>query len=191
VQSAAAIAIDPAGRLFGPPGRPAEATLVADDPSLGGDSDALWRRHFGAGAGSVRDLPTLHRIACPAGGCGATEVQAAIDAGHRSLWLEGDLRLATPVRWGDADRSLLLLVDGTAQWQGPLEIDALLVARSLAWQAGATGVARLRGALVSLGVVDLQGNAEIVRDRAVLDRLRHAAGAYAVVPGSWQDFVNR
>lgn len=191
VQSAGAIAADPASRLTGPPGRPAEATLIADDPTLGSDGDALWRRHFGVSAAAVRDLPTLHRIACPADGCGATEVQAAIDAGHRSLWLDGDLRLATPVRWGDADRSLLLLVDGSAQWQGPLEIDALLVARSLGWQAGATGVARLRGALVSLGAVDLQGSAEIVRDRAVLDRLRHAAGAYAVVPGSWQDFVNR
>ena len=191
VQSATTITADPASRLLGPPGRPGAATLVANEPALGVDSDTLWRRHFGVGASSLRDLPTTHRVPCPLAGCGAAEVQAALDAGHRSLWLDGDLRLATPVRWGDAERGVLLLVDGAVQLQGPLEIDALLVARSLDWQAGAAGVARLRGALISLGAVGLQGNAEIVHDRSVLDRLRHAVGVYAMVPGSWQDFVNR
>jgi hypothetical protein len=190
VQSAATVTTAPTSRLFGPPGRPAEATLVANEPALGIDSDTLWRRYFGVSANSVRDLPTTHRVPCPLDGCGAADVQAALDAGHRSLWLDGDLRLATPVRWGNAERGVLLLIDGAAHLQGPLEIDALLLARSITWQPGASGVTRLRGALISLGAVELQGSAEIVRDRTLLDRLHHAAGAYAVVPGSWQDFVN-
>jgi hypothetical protein len=52
-------------------------------------------------------------------------------------------------------------------------------------------VARLRGALVSLSAVSLQGAVELVRAPEHLERLRDAAGAYVLLPGSWQDFVNR
>ncbi|MEY8877233.1 MAG: hypothetical protein AB9M60_12040, partial [Leptothrix sp. (in: b-proteobacteria)] len=150
----------------------------------------LWRRHFGLGAAALRDLPTLQRIACPSGGCGAAEVQAALDAGHRALWLQGDWQLSAPVAWRHA-LGLLLLVDGQVRWQGAQEIDALLVARDISWQHGGGGVARLRGALMSLGAVDLGGPVEVVRDAALLERMRGTLGVYASVPGSWQDFVNR
>lgn len=180
----------PGTRLIGPPGRPAAATVLALDPQLG-DAAAPWRRLFGLPAERVRALPTLQRIACPAAGCGAADLQPLLDAGHRHLWLDGGLQLASPVDWGRPDAGLLLLIDGPAQWQGPLAIEGLVVAHSVQWLHAGAGVARLRGALVSLGAASLQGAIELVRAPEHLDRLRDAAGAYVLLPGSWQDFVNR
>jgi hypothetical protein len=190
VHAAGPVTVAPGTRLLGPPGRPAATAVLALDAQLG-DTAAPWRRLFGLPAERLRTLPTLRRIACPVAGCGAADLQPLLDAGHRHLWLDGGLQLTSPVDWGRPDAGLLLLIDGPAQWQGPLAIEGLVLARSVQWLHPGAGVARLRGALVSLGAVSLQGAVELVRAPEHLERLRDAAGAYVLLPGSWQDFVNR
>lgn len=190
VQGGAGVTVDPLARLLPPAGRAPADSIVAADPSLGGGGDAPWRLWFGLSEGALRALPTWQRLGC-AGTCSADQVSAALDTGQRALWLDGALQVSSEVSWGSDARPVLLVVRGAVQLNGPMRLRGLLIATSVQWQQSASGSARLQGAVVSLGSSSLSGPVELVRDAALLQRLRELPGAYLPVPGSWQDFDNR
>lgn len=190
LQAGGAVTLDPQTRLLGPPGRPAEQTWVAQDPRLAEAADTQLRRLFGLAADSVATLPGWRHLDCRSG-CDAAVVEAALAEGRRSLWLDGDLLLTGPAQWGDAQRPLLLRVRGQARLAGGLQLQGLLIADAIDWQAAAGASAGLQGAAISLGDVHLAGPVWLRHDRSLLLRLRDLPGLYLPVPGSWQDFDNR
>jgi hypothetical protein len=190
VQGGAGVTVDPLARLLPPAGRAPADSIVAGDSSLGGSGDAPWRHWFGLSESALRALPTWQRLGC-AGTCSADQVSAALNAGQRALWLDGALQVSSEVTWGSDARPVLLVVRGAVQLNGPMRLRGLLIATSVQWQQSASGSARLQGAVVSLGSSSLAGPVELVRDAAILQRLRELPGAYLPVPGSWQDFDNR
>lgn len=190
VQGGSAVTVDPLARLLPPAGRAPADSIVAADTSLVRSGDAPWRHWFGLSESALRGLPSWQQLGC-AGGCSADQVSAAIAAGQRALWLGGTLQVSSEVDWGSEVRPVLLVVRGTVQLNGPMRIRGLLIADSLHWQQAGSGSARLQGAAISLGSSSLTGPVELLRDAALLQRLRDLPGSYLPVPGSWQDFDNR
>ena len=185
VHAGAAVALDAPARVFGPPGQPPMAGIVAHDPALALGATALWRRVFGLDAASLRALPVWQSIGC-AGGCTGADLDGALQAGTRALWLEGDLHLASG-RWGSAEAPLLLAVQGRLQIGPDAVLHGLVVAGQVEVQPLAGPRSLLRGALLSMGSTTLGGAFDLVRDPAVLDRVAHLGSVLAPVPGSWFD----
>lgn len=190
LQAGAAVSLDPLAHIVGPPGRPSQDGIVANDTSLGPGEVVLLRRLFGLAPATLAALPGWKHLSC-AGGCNADQVSAALADGSRALWLDGALTATGAVVWGSESRPLMLRVDGPLNLSGAFQFYGLVLADSFTWQQPGSGSARLRGAVVSFGSSSLGGAVELVRDSAILQRLRNLSGLYLPVPGSWQDFENR
>jgi hypothetical protein len=191
VQAGGRVTTSAGTRLQGPPGRPGGDTLQAAAPWLdSGQPDiAFWQPHFGSTAAALQALPQFTRIDCAAG-CTSAALDAQVASGRRLLWAAGALTLTSGLRWGSADAPLLLVVEGPLTGAGGIQIDGLIVAGQLRWNA--TGAAALvRGALVSLGDATLAGPLQVVHDRARLETLASLSGTWAPIPGSWQDVDHR
>lgn len=179
-----------AARIEPPGGMPRADAVVAGDPSLAGRSpDAFFAATFGTSAEVWRSRPGVLRLACGSGDCGAA-LRAAIDdgAGHRMIWIDGDLALDGPVTIGSAERPVVLVASGAARLRGPVALHGLLHASGLAWTGGTAPAATVRGAVVIEGNVAIDTAGDLVRDAAVLDHLARDLGSLVRVPGSWRDF---
>jgi len=169
------------------PGTPANASVLANDSTLAIDSERFFATFFGLDRASYRGLPTVHALPCAADCSGA--LQQAVARGHRTFWIDGELRLG-PGTFGSPDDPLLLLAEGPVHFAGPLQLHGVLLARadaSARWSSSGSDV-QVRGALIADG--DLQGPLalDLVYDHAVLQRLHLARGTFAKLPGSWRDF---
>lgn len=185
VHSGGAVTLQTPAKVFGPPGQPTAAGIVAHDPPLSAGADTLWRRLFGLEAAALRALPTWQTVAC-AGGCTGSDLDSAWRLGARALWLDGDLALAQG-RWGSADTPLLLVVRGTLRIGADVAVHGLVVADRVDIRTPASPRSLLRGALVSLDTTALGGAVDLVRDAAVLARTTGLGSVLAPVPGSWFD----
>lgn len=181
-------------KLLGPPGSPGgSASTIELDPRLrdaGGaplPDAAQFGGVFALGRTLYRELPNLQRLDCRAG-CGASSVDAALANGARLLWIDGDLQVTGAPSWGESQSPLLLIVDGSASFSGPLQLTGLVHARQLSWSNSAATAGTLRGALVATGAMLLGGPLQLQHDAEVLTRLQHAEAALLPVPGSWRDF---
>ncbi len=188
IEAAGRIDLSPGARAFGAPGRPDADALRANQPALIDPSNRWWR-HFRASAELMRRLPSLRHLDCPAAGCNAGDLEAALADGARSLWLTGALNLDGGT-WGHAERPLLLVVDGPVRLNGPVRFDGWLLADALVWQSdAAAGPSRglWQGAISTWGDAELNGPVDLVHRPALLARLRGAVGTWTALPGSWRD----
>jgi hypothetical protein len=185
VHSGGAVTLQAPAKVYGPPGQPAAAGIVTDDPPLSAGADALWRRLFGLDVVTLRALPTWQTVAC-AGGCTGSDLDSAWRLGARALWLDGDLALDQG-RWGSADTPLLLVVRGSLRIGSDAVVHGLVVAGRVDIRTPTTPRSLLRGALVSLDTTALGGPFDLVRDAAVLARTTGLGSVLAPVPGSWFD----
>jgi hypothetical protein len=185
VHSGSTITLDTLAQVLGPPGQPAAAGLVAQDPPLAAGADALWRRLFGMHLAALQALPSWQTLACAAG-CTGGDLDSAWRLGARALWLDGDLALAQG-QWGTAEAPLLLVVRGVLRLGPDAVLHGLTVAGRVDTSAAAGPRSLLRGALVSLDRTTLRGPIEVVRDAGVLERAGALGGALVPVPGSWFD----
>lgn len=185
VHSGATVAVQPPAKVFGPPGQPAAAGLVADDPPLAAGADALWRRLFGLDTATLRTLPAWQTLACAAG-CSGSDIDGVQRTGARALWLDGDLTL-TQGRWGTAEAPLLLLVRGRLRIGADAVVQGLVVAGDVDIRPTAGPRSVLRGALVSLATTTVGGAFDLVRDPVILARTATLGSVLAPVPGSWFD----
>ncbi len=185
VHSGAAVTLQAQARVFGPPGQPASAGIVANDPPLAAGVEALWRHLFGLDVATLRTLPVWQTVAC-AGGCTGSDLDNALRLGARAIWLEGDLALAQG-RWGTAEAPLLLAVHGRLRIGTDTVLQGLVVAEDVEIHPPAGPRSLLRGALVSLSTTSLSGTFDLVRDSTVLGRAASLGSVLAPVPGSWFD----
>ncbi|MEO8299235.1 MAG: hypothetical protein ABI574_15650 [Burkholderiales bacterium] len=193
IDAAAAITLGPSVQLLAAPGSDPTQSLLPADPGwldAGGSvvSPArFFSSHFALARSQYKAQPTLRRLNCT-GSCGDADLAAALDTGARLLWVEGGLALASAASWGSREQPLLLIVEGTLTLTGPVQWQGLAYAGSVAWSNASGALARLDGALVSEGALQLDGRIQVRRDADILARLRDAAGLFAPVAGSWRDF---
>ncbi len=177
-----------AARLATAPGAdPLLAIVQGDAPLHARTADAFFATFFGLDKATWRGQPGVRRLACGSG-C-ATTLSAETAAGHRLLWIDGDLALDGPLTLGSADRPVLIVASGAVRLRGALTVHGLVYAGSLNWDdTPGTGAAAVHGALISEAGYSGNGAPDLTYDSAVLERLRSASGSFARVPGSWKDF---
>lgn len=184
--------LNPGGlRLAGPAGTaPEESVRRAPAMSLEAIPDAdkrpprFFEQTFAAALDTYRNQPATVELDCT-GGCNADRVRAAAERHpDRILWARGGpVNLAPPGVIGSADEPVLLVVPDGAVALG-VQMHGLIYGAGGGW----TGDGTLRGALIDAG--DFAGGAtfDVVRDAAVLDRLRWRTGSFVRVPGGWRDY---
>ena len=178
----------PFARRTVPNGGAAGATLIDHDPGLtAASTDRFFASFFGAPPMTWAQRPAVVRITCPAD-CGETlAVEIAAAADGALVWVDGDLVVAGPRRFGTAEHPVLLVVTGRARFDGAISLHGVLQAGAFVWDHAGPDAA-IEGALLLATDVTLDGEATLAYDRGVLDRLQHATGAFVRIPGSWRDF---
>lgn len=157
-----------------------DTTLLALPPGR------FLHRYLGLEPSDLSRAPAVRSLRCD-GDC-AADLRAAVAAGARLLWVEGDLLLPSGLVLGSADAPVLLAVQGQARLGAGVTLHGLLAASSLHWQARPGGDF-IRGAvLVDGDCCEGSGAPAIERDAALLRRLAWQAGRYVPVPGSWRDY---
>lgn len=193
VATAGRLDADSTARFIGRPGQPGITTTVVGDtrgrsPDGSGPSASRWfSMHFALSPTAYRELPHVHRLPCGSA-CGAADVTAALDAGHRVLWADGAVNIDTAATLGAAEDPMLLIAMGTLQLTAAATVYGVLHGGSILWDSTTPGL--LRGALNSAGPVRLAGPLRLVRDEVVLARLAHAMGSWSRAPGSWNDLTD-
>ncbi len=179
--------VAPQARVTVPAGASAATAIVAHDAALAAlDGARLFAALFGVDAATWSRQPAVRRVDCRLD-CRA-ELLAADAAGTDDalVHVDGDLALAAPLALGSAARPALIVVTGDVRLDGAVELTGLLhAAGTLHWSGGAGG--RMRGAVVAQAGYRGDAAPDLVYDPPVLDRLRHAAGSFVRVPGSWRD----
>lgn len=192
------LAAQAGGRLVGSalrvhtvPGGSAIGAVFGGDEALAAlTPEAFFHRHFGSTRRDWAAQAGVTPVACQPGGC-AEALRTAIDAsadGAR-LHVSGDLVLDGPLQLGRTERPVVLVVDGTLQLRGAVELIGLVHAKRLQWDAAPLGSgALLRGAVLLDDGYAGDAAPDLVYDAAVIRRLQHEAGTWLRVPGSWRDF---
>jgi hypothetical protein len=189
VQAGGAIAA-PHMRLTGAPGAPLLQAVVEGDEGLAATSaDLFFAASFGLDKPLWREQTAVVQLACD-GDCGAALSQAlGSGTARRMVWITGSPQFSAPLAIGSPERPVIVVSSGAMRLIGPVQVHGVVHAAALEWQAGAgSGTALLRGAALSEGAYQGDAAADLVRDAAVLERLKAGTGSFARVPGSWKDF---
>lgn len=168
-----------------PGGVPVDDGLVRDDPQIRDMTLRFFQRHSGLSQTAYRNLPNT--TSCQGNSCTDALLNAAAN-GRRLLHAAGNLTLPANTTLGSPEQPVLLVVDGTLTLQGMTSITGVVYAQQLEWVNGASA-ASVRGATLvhSACCAGVSGSPSLVYDHEVVKRLQLGAGAYARVPGSWQD----
>jgi len=193
--SSSTVSVDSTVRLSTTPGQPGSTSVVNLDPrGLNADGSPLsaerwWALHFALSRSAYRTLPHVHVLACGLT-CSSSEVQAALDAGERVLWAEGDLRLDSTATYGSLANPVLLIAQGTLRLTAPITLHGYAHAGAIDWQVSGAAPGQLQGALNSASTLHLAGPLRLHRNAAVLARLQQALGSWVPAPGSWSDLAD-
>lgn len=192
VASSSVITVDANVRLIGAPGQPGLTTTVSLDPrGLQPDGTPLtaerwFNTHFALASTAYKTLAHVHVLGC-GNSCTSSDVRTALDAGHRTLWAEGNLLLDTTGTYGQPTDPVLLIAQGTLQITAALTLIGAAHAGAIDWQVSGASPGALQGTLNSASTLHLAGPLRLHRDERVITRLQHAQGTWAVAPGSWTD----
>lgn len=100
-------------------------------------------------------------------------------------WISGDCELASDT--GSLDAPVMLVIQGNLTFNGSVEYFGALYLMP-GGSVSTTGVPTVHGALVVDGDLDLGPDSlSVVYDEVALKNLDRVGGAYAQVPGSWND----
>lgn len=183
--------------LMGPSGTPPERTRAEndgklDDTALNLDSvdcvRCMFTSVFSLRPSLYAEQPALVTVDCGAGGCTATDVNAAVALNpERMIRLTGlgGLTVGGTLDIGGANAPVVLWVQ-----DGPVTLDSSYVGKvfGLIYAPGATLLAgEIRGAIVSSGDITGTGGS-VSYDPAILKQLMQTTGSFVRVPGTWRDF---
>jgi hypothetical protein len=171
-------------RLTTVPGSDADASVIENDPMLNDPTaDSFFNAFFGLSRPLWKQQRGVKTLRCD-GDCSAA-MAAAIEDGHRMLWIDGDARLASDVTLGRPGKPVVIVAAGTLAVRASVHVHGLVYAGRIDW-SGAPGL--VRGAVVSESDALIANASDFVRDAAVLDTTQAQLGSFARVPGSWRDF---
>jgi len=170
-------------QLTSSPGTPAAASVISDDSALAQlSTQGLFASTFRMDKPAWRAQPAVRIVDCKSA-CDAALAQAA----HTSLmWLDGGLRLETPIVLGTPEHPVLLVVDGPVDIHANAVIHGVIYAMSSSWTD--TAGASINGAVLVEGDLQATGATQINHNATTLQALHDHTGSYARVPGSWRDF---
>jgi len=180
--------------LSGPAGTPLDmdalrmAADAALSPTVVPDGDRFFQGVYGAIAADYSDQPAALHITCTAG-CDADRLRAVVARNPgRIVWAEGDVALNGGASLGTATAPVALVVTGNLSLNN-ITVFGLVHGRAAAWAVSGSGGV-VNGALVAENDLTITSGATltVVRDAAVLDRVRAQHGSFVRVHGGWKDF---
>ena len=176
-------------RLTAPAGSPPSTLLLGNDTALAGlTPDRFFASYFGLDKATWRDLPVAIKVDCRAPCAAALQAAIAAAPGNAMVWVDGDLALTGPLTLGSDQAPVVIVVTGSAQFDGAVVVNGLLYAGSLSWDNTSGPGALLRGALITEAGYQGNGAPDLVYDTQVLAALKGTSGTFARVSGSWRDF---
>lgn len=177
----------PKARISTIPGTPPLSTLVGNDSSLRNlTDDGMFATYFGMSKDVYKNLPATTVLSCSS--CTETELQNAYNSGARQIWIQGNLSMNANATIGSDTDPFVLVVDGTVEMRGDLQLYAVIYSTAITWDDTGGGSALLRGAAISEGNFEGNGTPDYYYDPGVMRRIRNAASSFVAVPGSWRDF---
>jgi hypothetical protein len=170
-------------QLTSSPGTPAAASVIDGDPALAQlSAQGLFASVFRMDKAAWRAQPTVRIVDCKSA-CDQLLAQAMQTS---LMWLDGGLKLDTPIVLGTPERPVLLVVDGPVDIRANAIIHGVIYTTSSAW-ADSAG-ASINGAVLVEGDLQATGATQINHNAALLNALHDRTGSYARVAGSWRDF---
>ncbi|MDH4060381.1 MAG: hypothetical protein OEU94_06170 [Aquincola sp.] len=173
-------------RITSTPGTPPWTTVIGNDESLRNSTeDQMFQTFFGMPKATWRDSVADAVLTCP---CTETTVRDAYNANKRKLWLQGNLSMNANMTLGSVDDPFVMVVDGTIEMRGDLEIYAVIYGTGVTWDNTGGGSALLVGAAISEGNYTGNGTPDYYYDPRVIASLTAIPGRFVRVPGTWRDF---
>jgi|APDOM4702015118_1054815.scaffolds.fasta_scaffold02900_3 Tfp pilus assembly protein PilX len=173
-------------RITSTPGTPPWATVVGNDPSLRNSTeDQMFQTFFGMPKATWRDSVADAILTCP---CTESTIATALAGNKRKLWLQGNLVMNANQTLGSVDDPFMMIVDGTIEMRGDLEVYAVIYATGITWDNTGGGSALLVGAAISEGNYTGNGSPDYYYDPRVMNNLIAIPGRFVRVPGTWRDF---
>lgn len=174
-------------RLTAPAGSPLAESLVAGDAALAGlDRERFFARWFGMSVAAWSAQPAVTTVACTGDCTGA--LRAAVDAGSRLVFVDGDATLTGPAVFGTPEDPVVVTARGAISLSGAVTVHGVVHGAGLRWDDATAPAALVRGATLVAGHYTGNGASDLVHDTAILDRLKSRAGSFVRVNGSWKDF---
>lgn len=174
-------------RLLAPTGSALGASIASGDVELAAlSANRFFARRFGMEPEAWSRQPGVARLACTVD-CAAA-VAAAIDAGRRRIFVDGDLELAGPLQIGSDAEPVALVASGAIRLSADVVIAGVVYGASLDWSDARAGSAGIRGAALVGGDYRGDGAPDLVHDDAVLTSLKAREGSFVRINGSWKDF---
>ena len=174
-------------RLVSAPGTPAAASVLDQDADLSRMTPAqLFASLFRMDKTTWQSQPVVREVNCE-NACDSALAQAVGSPVTNPLvWLQGGLRLNTPLQLGTPQRPVLLVVDGPVELHAAAVIHGVIYSTASTWTD--TAGASIHGAAILEGDLQASGNTQIQHNAGVLAALHERTGSYARLPGSWRDF---
>ncbi|MEK9720554.1 MAG: pilus assembly PilX N-terminal domain-containing protein [Quisquiliibacterium sp.] len=169
------------------PGTPPAGSLVGGDTSLSSlNDDQMFISFFGSTKEAFKSSSATTVINC-SGVCNE-QVLAAIGAGARQIWIEGDTELNSNATFGSPTNPVMLSVNGNLTVRGTITIYGVVYCQDGVWDNTGGGTAQIIGAAIAEGSFTATGTPNPTYDPDVLANLRSTNGEFAKVPGGWRDF---
>lgn len=184
-------------RLDSVPGTPPSQAQIFNDPGLAaltaagaaGDDKFFWT-FMGMVPSRYKNHPALREVTCTAGSGCETELANAYAAGKRMVLIEGPMRISSNVTIGTTAAPMLIIVNGAAQIDGPMQLNGMLVVLGqLNWANTGAGASQVNGMVVVQGGMQADGRMDIVYQQSIANELRNRLGSFARVSGGWIDGV--
>ena len=170
-------------QLTSSPGTPVAASVTDDDPALAQLSvQGLFASVFRMDKATWRAQPTVRIVDCKSA-CDQSLAQTPYTS---LMWLDGGLKLDTPIVLGTPERPVLLVADGPVDIHANAIIHGVVYTTSTSWTD--TAGASVNGAVLVEGNLQATGATQIDHNAALLKALHDRTGSYARVAGSWRDF---
>jgi Tfp pilus assembly protein PilX len=174
-------------RLNSLPGTPWQQAMISGDNALSTlPADRIFAMFFGMAPARYRDQPAARVITCSSD-C-MTDLATAYGQGVRIAWINGAAALSSNVTLGSTADPMLIVVNGTLNVTGPMQINGLLYSRgNISWTNTSAQLSLLTGGLIGEGTLDSFGLVDLAYDAGVMDVLSNKTGSFVRVPGSWRD----
>lgn len=173
--------------LVSAPGTPAAASVLDQDSDLFRMTpEQLFASVFRMDKTTWQSQPAVREINCESACDSALTQTVGNPVTNPLVWLQGGLRLDTPMQLGTPQRPVLLVVDGPVELHAAAVIHGVVYSTASTWTD--TAGASLHGAVILEGDLQASGPTQIHHNAAVLAALHERTGSYARLPGSWRDF---
>ncbi len=173
------------GHVLGPPGSTGGALVRSNAADLALPPAHFFQLFFGLAPEAYRHRAGLSVVDCRGTEDCSAALASRVRGGHAWLWIQGPLRLRSPLKLGSRDSPVLIICDEPLELTAGLQLTGLLYSHSALRMEPAAGAIRIEGALLSAGASTLAGRVQIIHDAPVLHRLADLRGTWVRLPGGW------